>query len=123
MLQPLWQTFPGKREGLAEAARTQPSTLSAINSGARNLGPTLGVRIADALGVSLLELGAPLGAADASDVTLVTRLEELGARVAYLLEREAALSLELEDARSRLAQLETESKPRRASATRRKTGA
>lgn len=82
LLRPLWQFYPGKRDGLAHDIGTSPSTLSAINSGRRNLGYDLGRRIADALDVSLLELGAPEDAADQKGRTLTDRLEELAADLA-----------------------------------------
>jgi transcriptional regulator with XRE-family HTH domain len=63
MLQPLWGRVGG-RDGLAAATGIQPSTLSGINSGRLRLGYKNGRRIAEALDVSLLDLGAPLDQAD-----------------------------------------------------------
>lgn len=84
LLQPLWTTYPGGRDGLAKAVGTHGSTLSSINSGKQNLGRSLGERLAAALGVSLLELGAPEGLANQGGLTLLDRLAELGTIVADL---------------------------------------
>lgn len=59
LLAPLWRKYPGGRDALALAVGTKPPTLSAINTGRRNLGWNLGQRLANELGVSVLELGAP----------------------------------------------------------------
>lgn len=59
LLQPHWKRYPGGRDALAKAVGTKPPTLSAINTGRRNLGWDLGRRLADELGISLLALGAP----------------------------------------------------------------
>lgn len=59
LLAPLWRNYPGGRDGLAAAAGTHPPTLSAVNSGNRNLGWHLARRLAAELDVSVLELGAP----------------------------------------------------------------
>lgn len=84
-LKPLWGKVGG-RDGLAALTGITGQTLSAYNSGSRPLGIVNGRRIADALGVSVLELGAPLGMGDqARDQTVLGRLLELAATVDDLL--------------------------------------
>lgn len=85
LLQPLWERYDGspelpRREALAKAVGTSPTSLSSINSGDRNLGLKLGGRIAAELGVSVLELGAPVGALNGAGQTLVDRLEQVEAK-------------------------------------------
>ena len=82
LLLPLWQKYPGKRDALAEAVGTKGTVLSSINTGRRNLGYDLGPRLAEELGVSVLELGAPVGAADEAGKSIVLHLEELAAKLA-----------------------------------------
>lgn len=97
LLRPLWQTFPGKREGLAEAVGTAPETLSSINTGKRRLGKALGGRLANVLGVSLLELGAPTRQpADPAGETLRERLDTLEKRVAVVEAQLGLLAHEVE---------------------------
>lgn len=83
LIRPLWQNYPGGRDGLARAIGSSGSVLSAINSGSRNLGLGLGQRLAAERGVTLLELGAPLSYLT-GDRTLVDRLESLEAKHAEL---------------------------------------
>ena len=59
LLAPLWRKYPGGRDALALAVGTKPPSLSAINTGRRNLGWDLARRLSEELGVSVLELGAP----------------------------------------------------------------
>lgn len=124
LLRPLWHSYEGhpelpRREALAKAVGTSPSVLSQINTGKRPLGHDLGPRLAAELGVSLLELGAPEAVADdPASLKLRDRLEKLGTKVEYLLEREADLSLQLEDAQLRLGRLENAGKPARSGPTR-----
>jgi transcriptional regulator with XRE-family HTH domain len=103
LLRPLWQEYPGKRDGLAEAVGTTPTSLSSINSGRRPLGKSLGGRLAEALGVSLLELGAPAEVAtDQPAQRLVDRLQSVEEDLARLrgivLEGFRLLDLEVEHA-------------------------
>lgn len=58
-LEPLWSRLKGKRDELAELTGIGGTTLSGYNSGERNLGMRNAVKIADALGVSVYDLGAP----------------------------------------------------------------
>lgn len=106
LLRPLWRGYPGGRDALAGAVGTSPSVLSAINRGRRNLGMDLGTRLADELGVSLLELGAPEAHADEHGLTLVDRLRALGEQVSFLMKSREVLTKDLADARTRLARLE-----------------
>lgn len=80
LLQPLWGSVGG-RERLAEITGINTSTLSGINTGRLNLGPGNARKIAAALEVSVLELGAPIEAADEAGQTLLDRLLELAATV------------------------------------------
>lgn len=90
LLKPLWQRYErprepgeGRREALARAVGTSPSVLSQINTGNRRLGSSLGTRLSEELGVSLLELGAPEEAAvDEASQTLRDRLESLAGDLA-----------------------------------------
>lgn len=92
LLKPLWQNYPGGRDKLAtDVGLKSGNTLSSINSGKRNLGLDLGQRLAAKLGVSLLELGAPEGLADARGLTLLARLEWLAGKVADAIEGQVAL--------------------------------
>jgi transcriptional regulator with XRE-family HTH domain len=76
----------GGRDGLADVTGIQPSTISGYNTGRLRLGITNGERIAQALGVTIFELGAPTA-------------EEAAAGAVTLLERVEALEAELADAR------------------------
>lgn len=58
-LKPLWDRLDGQSEELAEMTGIGRTTLSAYNSGKRKLGMANAVKIADALGVSVYDLGAP----------------------------------------------------------------
>jgi transcriptional regulator with XRE-family HTH domain len=92
-LKPLWQRCDWTRDDLAAATGITPQTLSAYNTGNRPLGMRNARRIAAALEVSVLDLGAPNEDADDLGRTLQ---EEL-----------AALIDELEEIRSRLDALES----------------
>lgn len=76
LLTPLYEAHGG-RDALAAKAKTSATTLSQINRGKRNLGLGLAQRIAEAAGISVLELGAPLEAADERSQTIFDRLEEV----------------------------------------------
>ncbi len=80
-LSPLWQNLPGKRDGLAALTGIRGPELSAYNSGKRNLGTANARRIATALGVSVLELGAPVEEADEKGETFLDLLADLRAVV------------------------------------------
>lgn len=58
-LEPLWARLPGRRDELARLTGIKPTTLSAYNSGGRRIGMRNAQRIAEALDVSLYDLGAP----------------------------------------------------------------
>lgn len=77
LLKPLWQRYEGGRDALAGAVGTTGSTLSSINTGDRNLGPSLAHRLAAELNVSVLELGAPDEEADGPGLLILDRLAEL----------------------------------------------
>ena len=113
LLKPLWQTYPGKRDGLAVAVGSTGGNLSGINSGRLRLGRDLGQRLADELGVSLLELGAPLEAVDARGLTLVSRLEALADQVAESVERQAKLHRQVSRLQARVRRLEVRAVPGR----------
>lgn len=107
LLLPLWQNYPGKRDGLAAKVGSSGSTLSAINQGRRNLGYDLGSRLAVALEVSVLQLGAPLdGADEVEDQTLLGRLEDLASKLADSIAKQAAMEKELRSLRTRVGKLE-----------------
>lgn len=79
LLQPLWARVGG-RDALAELTGITGQTLSAYNTGKRPLGHANARRIAEALEVSVLELGAPAEEADESGRTILGRLEALEER-------------------------------------------
>lgn len=89
LLRPLWQSYPGKRDGLAAAIGSTGSTLSAVNTGRQRLGLDLGQRIAEALEITIFDLGAPTNAQVAArSAAVLDRLDALEARLPPL---EAAL--------------------------------
>lgn len=92
LLEPLWKRVGG-RDRLAEATGIQPGTLSGYNTGRLPLGATNARKIADALGVSVLELGAPEEEAQTrQDRRIVDRLREVEAALEALGPDLAALA-------------------------------
>lgn len=85
LLTPLYEVHGG-RDGLAIKVGAPPGTLSAVNSGKRNLGIRLARRIAQATKISVLELGAPEENADAKGLLLIERLEGLEAEAVTIEE-------------------------------------
>ena len=85
-LQPLWTSYPGKRDGLAEAVGTTGNVLSSVNTGKRTLGYDLGRRLAGALDVTLFDLGAP------ADVPVTVLERRVVDRLAAVEEELAALA-------------------------------
>lgn len=79
-LKPLWGKVGG-RDGLAAATKINGQTLSAYNSGSRPLGIVNARRIAEALGVSVLDLGGPVEDSDEAGKSVLALLEELSAKV------------------------------------------
>lgn len=110
LLEPLWGAVGG-RDKLAKLTGIQPGTLSGYNTGRLKLGLQNAKKIAAALGVSTLELGAPLEEADELGRPLVRLLERVAGDVASLL-------LEVTELRGRVKSLETrlgrtQARPRR----------
>lgn len=86
LLKPLWRAHGG-RKAVAKEAGVSEGHLSKVNAGKTNLGLEVAQKFASVVGVSLLELGAPLGEAqDPASLTLLDRLEALSARVDRLYE-------------------------------------
>jgi hypothetical protein len=84
----------GSVDELARLVSAPRSSLSAVNSGKRNLGLVLARRLRDATGVSLVDLGAPeeVVAGDPPSRPVLDRLKALEATVAALqTEREEIL--------------------------------
>lgn len=106
LLQPLWLKYPGGRDGLAAKVGTTGSALSSRNSGSRPLGYDLGSRLAAELGVSVLELGAPLEVADAAGETLVTRLEGLAVDLAEAVRKQSGMATQIARLQARVRTLE-----------------
>ena len=84
VLQPLWNRYEGGRDALAAAVGTSPSVLSSINTGSRNLGHNLAGRLADELGVTVLELGAPNEEDQSPRVIVAQVIEQLERLLAQL---------------------------------------
>lgn len=91
---------------MGNAIGTTGNTLSAVNSGSRRLGRDLARRLADELGISVLELGAPEEEADEEGRFLLRRLDELAETVGDLLEGQKKTKAELARLRSRIRKLE-----------------
>ena len=108
LLEPLWKQFPGGQEALAKAASSNRTSLSAINQGHRRLGPGLASRLAAVLQVSVLELGAPVEAADAQGLTLLQRLEAQDALLAEAIESAAKATRAVTTLRARVTKLEAQ---------------
>lgn len=106
LLQPLWVEYPGGRDGLAEKLGMDGGTLSSLNTGKINLGPKRGRRLAEELGVSLVELGSPGEGEDERGRAIARRLAEAEAALNVL----APLVERLE---ARVAVLEKRSRPSR----------
>lgn len=83
LLKPLWGSVGG-RDGLERATGISGSTLSAYNAGSRPLGIVNARRIAAALNVSLLDLGAPEEADQKLAEALTVRLASIEAELAAL---------------------------------------
>lgn len=80
LLSPLWARLDGGREALAALTGIRATELSSYNSGAKNLGISNARRIADALEISVLDLGAPEGAAETRrELRVVDRLRAVEA--------------------------------------------
>lgn len=102
LLKPLWVQHGGRRKLAADTGISE-GHLSKVNGGKAPLTLPAAETIARALGVSLLDLGAPaeVAADDPASMTLRDILVQLGAEVAQLSE-------ELVHARDRLDTLESE---------------
>lgn len=96
LLQPLWREIEGGREGLELLTGIRGTELSSYNSGKKPLGIANARRIADALGISVLELGAPEEEADHQGLSILRRLQALAAAVDDLQETNADLLTRLE---------------------------
>lgn len=116
-LAPLWRELPGKRDELAERSGVKGPTLSAYNSGKRPLGYGNARKIAQALGVSLLDLGAPEATADEEYQTIDLRLELLAAQLAEAVEATAKMGRQVDRLQARLRILEARPWPAQDAAT------
>jgi transcriptional regulator with XRE-family HTH domain len=90
-LTPLYKRFR-RRDDLAEITGIDTGTLSGYNSGKRNLGMGNALRIADATGVTLADLGAPTDVQEEDRVRRIVREElaesrELLARILARLQQ------------------------------------
>jgi transcriptional regulator with XRE-family HTH domain len=113
LLQPRWKGYEGGREGLAAAVGTSPTSLSNVNSGKRNLGHDLGQRLAAALKISVLELGAPAAAAAPEDQPFLDRLAEAEALLNRLSPEIENLAGEIDALALRVATLEKPARSRK----------
>lgn len=118
-LRPLWGKVGG-RDRLADLTGINATVLSSYNSGKRQLGEKNAKRIAKALKVSLLELGAPDGLKDRRGESLHAHLEAISETLADLGEqgtnRDRAihrLDRRLRDLQLRVEELESAVHPRR----------
>lgn len=108
-LPPLLAKKKWTQERLAAETGIRRTDINALANGRLDAGRSRLERIAAALEVSVLELGAPLGEADEAGQTLVDRLEELAATLAETLERQKAQDAELKRLRARVRKLEAPS--------------
>lgn len=92
LLRPLWERLPGKRDELAVVTGIRGGTLSSYNSGKRLLGQKNARLIANALGVSLEELGAP---PNEEPQSIGDRLRELAETMAEVLDEQESLHTRL----------------------------
>lgn len=76
LLEARWSSVGG-RDGLAAKTGIQPGTISGYNTGRLPLGMRNAKKIADALGVSVFDLGAPAETAQDQGLTVFDRLEAL----------------------------------------------
>lgn len=81
LLTPLYARHGG-REGLAEKTGVSIAHLSGVNNGKRELGIDAARKIAEATGISVLELGAPVEEADEKGRSWLDLLEELRVEMA-----------------------------------------
>jgi transcriptional regulator with XRE-family HTH domain len=82
-LEAFWDRVGG-RDRLAKRTGIQPGTLSGYNTGRLPLGLANARKIAEALEISLLELGAPEAQPDQRGRSLIDHQEELEAEVIRL---------------------------------------
>jgi hypothetical protein len=113
-LEALWDRVGG-RDGLERVTGIGGTTLSGYNTGGRKLGRRNGEKIADALGVSVVELGAPEDLADQPGLSVFARLEALENTVGR---QHRANAKALAGIAKRLEQLEQQLAPRTGRATR-----
>jgi transcriptional regulator with XRE-family HTH domain len=90
------------QEQLGIKARIARTDIVAFENGNTEVGAARLQRLADALEVSVLELGAPADQVDGRGQLLLDRLEELAATVGDLLERQASTEKEIASLRSQL---------------------
>lgn len=119
LLRPLWNRYEGGRDALAAAVGTSGSVLSSINTGKRNLAWDLALRLAQALGVSVLELGAPADEPDGPGVLLLGRLEALEEALAAAAKENGRLARRLAHLDGRVRALERPGQSKTAPAARR----
>lgn len=88
----MWKAAGGRDALAAKAGITPPGTLSAYNSGSRPLGVRNGKKLADALGLTIYDLGAPSDPEMAEVAPgVLDRLGALEARAASLNAENARL--------------------------------
>jgi len=109
LLKPLWGRVGG-RDGLARLTGITGETLSGYNTGRLPLGRKNAERIADALSISVAELGAPAPYVAEDELTLHERVSLLEQRVELL---EALNRVEEEPARAAEAMAVLEQRLRR----------
>lgn len=95
LLKPLWLAHGG-RKAVALRAGVSEGHLSKVNAGKTNLGLDVATRFAEAVGVSLVELGGPADESVRSR-TMVARLEALEADIVNLTTLVDALDARLKD--------------------------
>jgi transcriptional regulator with XRE-family HTH domain len=108
LLKPLWGRVGG-RDGLAARTGIVAANLSGYNTGRLRLGLANAERIAQALQVTIYDLGAPASVdSPGASTSVLDHLEEVRTVTADLLERSVKQDREIRRLRSRVAKLEAQ---------------
>lgn len=106
----------GGRDALARLTGIQGTSLSGYNTGRLNLGEKNARKIADALDLTLLDLGAPVEADPETGLSILRRLEAVEEDFREGLLIQTAVNAEVRDLLSRVQRLERRQGPHRGAA-------